>query len=102
MVLKTVRIDFGEELTNHFLFTGLPNGALDFMTVPFVYNKKIQNGESPFKTFKISEINVVWKPVLFGSDRPIKRAKKKSAKEDQGLENLKRMLNEMLRIRHYW
>ena len=95
VILKTIRIDFGEELTNQFLSAGLPNGVLDRMSIPFVYQKKIETGKDSYKTFKISELNVVWRPVIAGSDRPIKGAKKKSAKEDQDVENLKRMLSEM-------
>ena len=95
VILKTIRIDFGEELTNQFLSAGLPDGVLDRMSIPFVYQKKIETGKDSYKTFKISELNVVWRPVIAGSDRPIKGAKKKSAKEDQDVENLKRMLSEM-------
>ena len=95
VVLKTVRIDFGDDLTNSFLSAGLLNGALDRMTIPYVYNKRIQTGESSYKTFKMSEMNVVWRPVIAGSDRPIKGAKNKSGKQDQDVENLKRMLSEM-------
>jgi len=95
VVKKTVRIDFGDDLTNLFLSAGLPNGALDRMTIPYVYTKRIQTGESTYKTFKISEMNVVWRPVIAGSDRPIKGAKNKSGKQDQDVENLKRMLSEM-------
>lgn len=95
VVLKTVRIDFGDDLTNSFLSAGLLNGALDRMTIPYVYTKKIQTGESSYKTFKMSEMNVVWRPVIAGSDRPIKGAKNKSGKQDQDVENLKRLLSEM-------
>jgi len=59
VILKTIRIDFGEELTNQFLSAGLPNGVLDRMSIPFVHQKKIQTGETSFKTYKMSEINVV-------------------------------------------
>jgi hypothetical protein len=98
VVLKTVRIDFGTELTNQFLSAGLPNGMLDRMSIPFVYQKRIQTKKEPpeFKTYKISEMNVVWRPVIAGSDRPIKGAKNKSSKEDQDVENLNWMLSTMM------
>jgi len=73
----------------------LLNGALDGMTIPCVCNKRIQTSESLYKTFKMSEMNVVWRPVIVGSDQPIKGAKNKSDKQDQGVESLKRMLSEM-------
>ena len=100
VVLKTTRIDFGEELTNQFLSDGLPTGALDRMSVPFVYDKEIltgvdKYGDPKYKTYTMNEFNVVWRPVIANSDRPIKGAKKKSAKTDQDLVNATRMLGEM-------
>ena len=100
VVLKTIRIDFGEELTNEFLSAGLLNGTLDRMSIPFVYSKRIQTGEDKngkpiYKSYKISEMNVVWRPAISGSDRLIKGSKKKCTKEDQDVENLKKMLSEM-------
>lgn len=97
VVLKTVRVDFKEELTNEFLSDGLPNGMLDRMSIPFVYQKRIQVDDDPptYKTYKMNENNVVWRPVIAGSDRPIRGAKKKSAKADQDVANLKKMLSTM-------
>jgi hypothetical protein len=97
VVLKKVRIDFGEELTNEFLSDGLPNGTLDRMSIPFVYTKRILVSEEPptYKTYKMSEMNVVWRPVIAGSDRPIKGAKKKNAKTDQDMENMRKLLSTM-------
>jgi len=44
---------------------------------------------------KISEMNVVWGPVILGPGHPIKGAKKKTMKAGQDVENLNRMVNEM-------
>jgi len=94
VILKTIRIDFGEELTNRYLSMGLPNGALDRMSIPFVYQKQIQTGKNTYKTYKMSEMNVVWRPAISGSDRPIKGTKE-STQADQDVENLLSMLSTM-------
>ena len=40
VILKTIRIDFGEDLTNQFLSAGLPNGALDCMSIPLCIRRR--------------------------------------------------------------
>jgi len=94
VILKTTRIDFGEDHTNQLLSAGLPNGALNCMSIPFVYQKKIQTGKTEFKTYKMSEMNVVRRPAIASSDRPIKGSEK-AAKADQDMDNMLRMLSEM-------